>query len=187
MSVCAREIPTVVRQPCPVYLFSQTDQSISERQVLEVMIEHARNGNLGFEIPDDWTYSYSDQLIACGSMPGGTGCVFRAEISDPNDPNRVFALTNPEKRTTEFDRGAASQGTYSTSYQNPSNTNEVVFTPPTELDAYEQAAWVLGHEVDGHINQSLPGTSTGELQSQYYGRRAVNAWRRFLEKSNRGQ
>ncbi len=26
MSVCAREIPTVVRQPCPVYLFSQTSE-----------------------------------------------------------------------------------------------------------------------------------------------------------------
>jgi hypothetical protein len=34
MSVCAREIPTVVRQPCPVYLFSQTDQPIGERSDL---------------------------------------------------------------------------------------------------------------------------------------------------------
>jgi len=75
-------------------------------------------------------------------MPGGTGCAFRAEISDPNDPNRAFALTNQEELATEFYR------VYDTSYQNPSNTNEVVFTSPTELDAYEQAAWV----VDLHRN-----------------------------------
>jgi len=113
--------------------------------------------------------------------------VFRAEISDPDDPNRVFALTNVGERTTEFYRGAASEGVYDTSYQNPSNTNEIVFTSPTELDAYEQGAWVLGHEINGHINQSLPGTSAGELQSQYYGRRAVKVWRDFLEKLTHGQ
>lgn len=154
----------------------------SEAQTLEEMIEHALNGDLGFEVSNEWSYSYSDKMIACGPSPSGRGCGFRAEIDDPNDPNRALALTDPENETTEFYRGSASEGTYDTSYQNPSNTGEIVFVAPTHLDEREQGAWVLGHEIDGHINHRLGGDSSGELQAQYFGRKALKAWRDYLEK-----
>ncbi len=61
MSVCAREIPTVVRQPCPVYLFSQTDglrRSVGNavltddkiRKLLEIMSGHFQVGEIGHSI-----------------------------------------------------------------------------------------------------------------------------------------
>lgn len=150
------------------------------------MIEYARQGILGFELPEGWTYTYSDRMIACGPSPSGIGCSFRAEISDPNDPNRVFALTSASELATEFYRGSAGSGVYGRNYEDPNRPNQPVIVPSTEFDAYERAAWVIGHEVDGHINHQLPGTSSGELQSQYYGRRALQAWREYLRRSDDG-
>jgi RHS repeat-associated protein len=55
-------------------LGSQTDQPLSEKEVLETMVEHARNGILGFELPRGWTFTYSDKMIACGRPASGIGC-----------------------------------------------------------------------------------------------------------------
>jgi len=55
----------------------------------------------------------------------------------------------------------------------PENPTDLIITPGLKLNAREKAAFVIGHEIDGHLNHGLIGSTIDESLSNYYGLKAL--------------
>jgi RHS repeat-associated protein len=154
----------------------------NEEQVLKAVIALARAGRLGFDVPEGWTYTYSPKMVACMRGPSSNGCFARTDITDPDDENRAWAITSQSGNHTDFFGGSATAETIALPFVRPSEPDSPIFTPPTMMNAYEKAAYVIGHEVNGHLVHDLNGNPEQELLANYYGREAIRAYRANKER-----
>jgi len=159
----------------------------TEKEVLEYAIEIAREGGLGFELPQGWQYFFDDKYGGCARFGMSEGCIPVAdeepiEADDYIQP--VWALTSRSANQTTFFRDSAAPNPkmeimYMSPDQDP-DIPSVTFVQPQPFTALEMAAYVLGHEVDGHLNHQDGGWSDQEMQANYYGLQAVKALRAYL-------
>jgi hypothetical protein len=157
----------------------------SEEQTLRQAVQIAEEGGLGFTLPENWVFEYSDQYGACFRM-SSMGCtpvageepfIAGARV----DP--VWALTSPSAMHTVFYRDSASSiEKMGLAYTRPSDDEipSVVFVAPQPFTALEMAAYVIGHEVDGHLNFGGSGATMDEMAANYYGLKAVQSLRAYL-------
>jgi hypothetical protein len=157
---------------------SETD---SERAVLEGVIERARRGELGFTPPEGWTWQYVPNYGACMTLLT-TSCALvegEAPFEESERTRPIWAATDRSAKHTVFFKGSASPRTAgAASYVKPGeDASSVTIIGPHEMTAEEMAAYVLGHEVHGHLVEDLGGSSIEEMRGNYFGFAAVRALR----------
>ena len=154
----------------------------SEREVLEAVIDIAKTGQLGFEMPEGWTWEYVPNYGACMRLLT-TSCALvqsDAPLEESENTRTIWAATNRSTNHTIFFKGSAlPRSAQAGAYVKPGSEGSVVtFVGPHEMTASEMAAYVIGHEVHGHLVEDLDGTSMDEMVGNFYGfaaRRALRA------------
>ena len=151
---------------------------LPEEKVLSEVYELAKQGHLGFQIPEGHEWEYRDVY---GKFPGCLGggdvivCPPVEQGVGPDDPKRAWAGTNPKTNHTIFYRGSASAEVIEMAHVHPES--EMEYREVLQLDACEKAAYVIGHEVNGHLNKGLGGSANDELQANHYGRESLMHYR----------
>jgi hypothetical protein len=164
--------------------------SAEEQRILEEVIDIGWKGGLGFDWPDGWAYFYNPQYGACGKI-GNNPCVpvsSDTPIEENGDRMRsVWALTDRQGNHTTFFRNSASpKPAGAISYADPTTgLGEGVVAYSKGYTAREMAAYVIGHEVRGHLVEHLDGMSRGEMLANYYGMQAVKALRIYDKKQKK--
>lgn len=136
---------------------------------------------MGFEWPEVWSYDYDPRFAACGSL-GGSACVPVASetpMKDTPSLRTLHALTRRDINHTTFYRTSASPvAEKAVIYADPARGwLEATVIAPQAFSAREMAAYVIGHEVHGHIVNHLGADSNSEMQCNFYGLKAVRALR----------
>ena len=61
------------------------------------------------------------------------------------------------------------------------NIQQTKVTNGFKLTPAEHAAYTIGHEANGHINKGLTGITVHENMANYYGFKAVKAYREYMK------
>ena len=157
-----------------------------EASVLDEVVAIGWAGGLGFEFPEGWAYYFDDQYGACGRMKN-LGCIMigsQTPIEESEGIEPVWALTRRSTNHTTFFRdSAAAREAITIAYGDPAKgENHISVIAPQPFTAREMAAYVIGHEVHGHLVRNLDAGMNGEMTSNFYGLQAVRALRAFSKR-----
>jgi hypothetical protein len=175
MLACAREIRTVVRQPRPVYLFSQTDVPIghpdtSGREMLDAIPANPRavfDEAIAASSDNPFTQSRADvqfvDKIAVGQCDGSAGCQ-RASIQgyfntvaeakkflDANPESVVISGVYSDEIISVFRTAASPQTYYYHDSQSLAKAQATGRVQRTHLTGVENMVRVLAHEAGHHF------------------------------------
>ena len=155
-----------------------------EEMALRAVITLNSEGALGFKAPDGWTFVYHSQFGACAKMLGSSciPVVGDNRFKEEGNLTPVRAITTRSENHTMFFRDSASADSAITiAYADPSSDDfAVMIIAPQPFTDMEMAAYVIGHEVHGHLLNDHGGDSISEMKCNYYGLQAVMGLRKIL-------
>ena len=157
------------------------EKSKSEEEIISEMIQLAEEGKLSFNVPDGYEWEYRDTTAAIKDCGHPTGCKPVEGVSSGHE-GRALAVTSPRENYSVYYRGSAKAGMTEIHYTIPGKENEIIYLRVPPLDAYETAAFTIGHEIDGHLNYKVNGrTTTDERKANFYGFEALKSYRRHRD------